>query len=527
MHTAATWAALTLAVAPVTAALAQTSSPQTNNQGASDTGEASHEQRLADQEQRIKILERKLELASDAATAAAASTPVVKSAPSGFSLNSADGKNTFKLRGTLNIDGRYFADFDDTANLTNSVPGTSAYNSANGFLTRKIRPYFEGTVNGIYDFRFQPDFAGGRTVLLDTYIAARFKPWAVVTAGKFKNPVGLERLQTEQYNKFIELGFPSSLAPNRDLGLQFSGSVLNGSLNYAAGVFDGTIDGNGTESNPSPDTDTDNKREVAARVFVLPFANGNNFYLRGLGVGIAATSGSKQGNADVSLASGSATSATTQVVPVITTNTWLPSYRTAAQQTLFSYRGDNAVTLDRNEATYADGKHTRLAPQAYYYYGSLGLIAEYTESKQEVSRHTSATATRSDTLKNTAWQVAASYFLTGEDAAYNSATPRNNFALGSTGTNRNWGAWEIAARYQKLNIDDNAFVGGSASFANPATAVSAASGYGVAVNWYLNQNIRWTLEYDHTSFEGGAGTTATVTDRKDENAYVTRFALGF
>jgi len=506
----ATLAALTLAITPAAAVLAQSADAPTT------------EERLADQEQRIKILERKLELANEASTAAAASTPVVKAGGSGFSLNSADGKNSIKLRGTLNFDGRYFADYDDTANLTNGVAGTSAYRSANGFLTRKIRPVIEGTLYSIYDFRFQPEFAGGRTVILDSYVAARFKPWAVVTAGKFKNPVGLERLQTEQFNKFLELGFPSSLVPNRDLGVQFSGAVLNGVVNYAAGIFDGTIDGNGSENNPNPDADSDNKREVAARVFVLPFSNSSNYYLRGLGIGLAATTGSKRGNADVSLASGSATGATTQVVPVVTTNTWLPTYRTAAQQTLFSYRGDNAVTLNLNEATYADGRATRLSPQAYYYYGSLGVITEYVESKQEVSRHTSA-GTNSATLKNKAWQVAATYFLTGEDATYNSATPRNNFSIGQPGI----GAWEIAARYQKLDIDDNAFVGGSTSFANPATAVSAATGYSVAINWYLNQNVRWTVEYDHTSFDGGAGTAAAITDRKDENAYVTRFALAF
>lgn len=505
---------LALSGLPLTAALSQTT-----------PADGSLAQQLEAQDQRIKVLERKLELQNETATAAAASTATVKAGATGFSLNSADGKNVFKLRGTLNVDGRYFTSFDDTANLTNSVAGTSAYNSADGFLLRKVRPYLEGTLNGIYDFRFQPEFGGGRSVILDSYIAARFKPWAVVTAGKFKNPVGLERLQTEQYNKFVELGFPSSLAPNRDIGLQFSGAVFNGAVNYAAGIFNGAIDGNSAESNPSPDTDSDNKREFAARIFVLPFSNLNNYYLRGLGVGIAGTSGTKRGNADISLGSGSAVSTppTTQVVTFVTTNTWLPSYRTAAQQTLFSYRGDNAVTLTANEATYADGKHTRLAPQAYYYYGSLGVLAEYTESKQEVSRHTSATATRSDTLKNTAWQVAASYFLTGEDAAYNSATPRNNFSIGQPGL----GAWEIAARYQKLDIDDDAFTGGSASFANPATAVTAATGYSLAVNWYLNQNIRWTLEYDLTQFEGGAGTAAAVTDRKDEKVYVTRFGLGF
>lgn len=113
--------------------------------------------------------------------------------------------------------------------------------------------------------------------------------------------------------------------------------------------------------------------------------------------------------------------------------------------------------------------------------------------------------------------------MTGEDAAYNSVTPRNNFAIGQPGL----GAWEVAVRYQKLNIDDAAFAGGGASFANPATAVSDASSYSLALNWYLNQAVRWTLEYDHTSFTGGAGTATAVTDRSDENAYVTRFALAF
>lgn len=517
MYTAARLAALTLALAPAGAALAQ-------------SGDADIAQQLGEQEQRIKILERKLELAGETAAAAAATAPVVKAGASGFSLSSADGKHVLKLRGTLNVDGRYFADFDDTANLTNGVAGTSAYHSANGFLLRKVRPYLEGTINGIYDFRLQPEFGGGRTLLLDAYVAGRFKPWAVVTAGKFKNPVGLERLQTEQYNKFVELGFPSSLAPNRDIGLQFSGVVLNGAVSYAAGIFNGVIDGSGTESNPSADTDSDNQREFAARVFTLPFVNSSNYYLRGLGAGLSATSGSKYGNAAISLASGSttATPPTTQVVSVVSTSTWLPSYRTVAQQTLFGYRGDNAVTLTFNEATYADGRHTRLSPQAYYYYGGLGILAEYIESKQAVSRHTSTTTTRTDTLNNTAWQVALSWFLTGEEAAYNSATPKNNFSVGQTGANNaGWGAWEIAARYQRLDIDDDAFAGGSASFANPATAATAATGYSLALNWYLNQNVRWTLEYDRTRFEGGAGTANAITDRADESAYVTRFALAF
>ena len=37
-------------------------------------------------------------------------------------------------------------------------------------------------------------------------------------------------------------------------------------------------------------------------------------------------------------------------------------------------------------ATLADGGRTRIAPQFYYYSGSFGLLGEYTNVSQDVSR---------------------------------------------------------------------------------------------------------------------------------------------
>jgi phosphate-selective porin OprO/OprP len=79
------------------------------------------------------------------------------------------------------------------------------------------------------------------------------------------------------------------------------------------------------------------------------------------------------------------------------------------------------------------------------------------------------------------------------------------------------------ARYHELDIDDDAFVGGADSFANPATSASKASAWGVGVNWYLTQNYKWSLNYDVTTFDGGGATG----DRPDEEALFTRFAVGF
>ncbi|WP_129641345.1 OprO/OprP family phosphate-selective porin [Peristeroidobacter agariperforans] len=440
-------------------------------------------ERLDAQEQKIRILERKLELQEEAAKAAAPTTPIVRASPQqGFRIQSADGANVARLRGVLHFDGRYFAD--------DATPET-----ADTWLLRRVRPTFEGTFNNIYDFRFTPDFAGGRTIILDAFIAARLKPWAVVTAGKFKVPVGLERLVSSTDLRFIERGLPTSLVPNRDLGLQLGGDIAGGVVNYSLGYFNGVGDGSSSDSNtPNADAENDTKGDWAARVFVQPFLNSDNFALRGLGFGVAGTYVNSTGN---------------------TTTTLLPSYRTPGQQTFFSYRG----TTNGVNGTIADGERLRWTPQAYYSIGSFGVLGEYVTISQDVSRLTATAGLRRDTLDNTAWQLQLAWFATGEDESFRGFTPQSIFDP-SQGT---WGALELVARYHELDIDDDAFVGAADSFANPATAASKASAWGVGVNWYLTQNYKWSLNYDVTSFEGGAA----IGDRADEKALFTRFAVGF
>jgi phosphate-selective porin OprO/OprP len=446
-------------------------------------------ERLDAQEQKIRILERKLELQEEAAKAAAPTTPIVRASPQqGFRIQSADGANIARLRGVLHFDGRYFPD--------DVTPAT-----ADTWILRRVRPTFEGTFNNIYDFRFTPDFAGGRTIILDAFIAARLKPWAVVTAGKFKVPVGLERLVSATDLRFIERGLPTSLVPNRDLGLQLGGDIAGGVVNYSVGYFNGVSDGSSSDSNtPNADAENDTKGDWAARVFVQPFLNSDNFALRGLGFGIAGTYVDSTGS---------------------TTTTLLPSYRTPGQQTFFSYRGTTAASgaTPAVNGTIADGERLRWTPQAYYSIGSFGVLGEFVTVSQDVSRLTPTAGLRRDTLDNTAWQVQFAWFATGEDESFRGFTPQSIFDP-SQGT---WGAFELVARYHELDIDDDAFVGGADSFANPASAASKASAWGVGVNWYLTQNYKWSLNYDVTSFDGGAATG----DRPDEKALFTRFAVGF
>ena len=441
-------------------------------------------QEIEDQKQRLLILERKLELQQEAATAAAASAPRVTASASRFQIGSTDNSNFVRLRGTLHADNRTFGG--------DSVPET-----ADTFLLRRVRPTFEGTFGGIYDFRFMPDFGGGRTFIVDAYIAARFNPAAVVTVGKFKPPVGLERLQSSADIRFIERALPTNLVPNRDLGLQLSGDVAGGAFSYQVGYFNGTTDGQSSDNLTPVDQETDTAGDYAARVFFQPFLNSENFNLRGLGFGIGSTYQDVAGTA---------------------ANTYLSAYRSPGQQSVFSYRANTATGATPNNATFANGERLRLAPQAYYYRGQFGFLTEYTQIEQDVSR-TVGTTTRSDSLTHSAWQAQFSWFLSGEEEAFRGFTPGSTFRPGKEGA----GAWELVTRYHELDIDDDAFAGGAASFANPASAVSKISAYGVGVNWYPWNTVKLSLNYELSEFEGGAATG----DRADEQALFSRFAINF
>lgn len=426
-------------------------------------------QRLQELEQKVKILERNGELDKEAATEKAKAAPTLSIGASGLQATSADTNFAFALRGLLQVDTRTFVD-------DGGIQGNDA------FLLRRARPIFTGTVYRDFDFNFTPDFGGSTVQIFDAYLNYRYQPWLQARVGKFKSPVGLEYLQSDSVTLFNERALPTALVPGRDIGFQLWGDLNGGVVSYAAGIFNGVGDGRSTSN-----TDFDDSKEYAGRVFAQPFKKTDLTALRGLGVGVGGSWG------DYSLASA----------------TGLPNgngYITDGQQQFFAY---NATTL-------ADGEHWRVAPQGYYYVGPFSVLGEYTISAQNVRQ-----ATQTALLRNTGWQVAAGWVLTGEDATFTGVTPRNAFDPRAG----KWGAFQVVGRYAELDIDDAAFP----LYANPASA-SGAQAWSAGLNWYLNKNLMLKTSYSRTTFTGGggAGTTppASVT-RQPEQVFFTRVQLSF
>lgn len=419
----------------------------------------------ADLDQRLRVLERKLELQAEDAAAKSATTPSVSlSAAKGLSVKSAPpGDVELKLKGLVQLDGRFF--IDDARNAQND-----------GFLLRRIRPTLEGSWGSLLGFRLTPEFAGDGASIVDAWIDLKFDPRATLRLGKFKAPVGLERLQSGGATALIERGFATELAPNRDLGVQLQGELAAATVSYALGVYNGAADGR-----DSPTSNPDNDLEIAGRVFAEPWKNAGNA-LSGLGFGIAGSHGDKHGGG----------------------NNFLPRYRTPGQVQFFNYRS----------AVLADGAHTRWSPQAWYYRNAFGVLGEYIRSKQEVLLPAGGAR---DALEHRAWQVTAGIVLTGEDASYKGVLrPDHAFTPGGAG----WGALELVARYGRLDIDDNAFP----RFADPALVASAARSWGLGLNWYLSGNFKLAANYTQTRFDGGAPAGA---DRDDEKALFARAQLSF
>ncbi len=428
------------------------------------------EERVDELDQQVRILQRLRELAAESlATAAKDRQSATANAKDGFSLKSADGKYTLKIRGYAQADGRFY-------------PSDDGKVTGNSFFLRRARPILEASVGRYFDFRIMPDFAQGQTTLFDAYWEGKFLPEFTVRAGKSKTPVGFERLQSATDITFAERGLPTNLAPNRDVGLSVAGDISQGLFAYQVGVFDGVPDlGNG-------DADLTDSKDVAGRVFLQPFRRGT---LKGVGFGISGSTGNELG----------APSATAP------TATGLPGYRSPSQQTVFRYRTD--ATTPANSVI-ANGRRSRVSPHAYVGLGSLGVLGEYIVSSQEISLGTSIAK-----LSHRAWGASAGFFLTGEQAGFRSPTPKKPFDLAE----KTWGALEIAARYGELDLDDDAFP----IYANPSSSVSKEKAVGLGLNWYLTKQVKVSVNYEHTTFEGGA----TDGDRPSEDFVVTRFQHSF
>jgi len=376
----------------------------------------------------------------------------------GFFLETPE-KN-FKLK----VGGRVQADFYS--------PDSNAQNDT--FTMRRVRIHTKGTLFKNTEFKAEIDFGEGKDAnLTDGYINFTHLPFANIQLGQYKEPFGLEKLTSSRFVDFVERSIISDqIAPGRDIGIMLHSNLFEGLMGYGLGIF------NGSGKNRRRDENDD--KDVAGRVYVRPFMKSKNPLLEGLQIGGAFTWGKQEGEIkDISIP----TSDTRFV-------TWTKGVR-------------------------SDGTRWRSGVELAWVLGSLSLKGEWMWMKWVDLR----LLDQKKDVDVDGWYISASWFLTGEKenlkkGTFGRITPVENF----NPSKGKWGAWELTARYESFDIDEDIFARGY------AMGTDSVNSFTLGINWYLHDMLRISLNYVRNEYDDNL---ADLEGDDEEDLILTRFQVDF
>lgn len=361
----------------------------------------------------------------------------------GLNFKSADGKTLQgKLGGRVLMDAASYSLDDDAETALGDAPA--------GFEFRQVRIRTEGKLNtGIETkYKVQLDWAGGGVAFKDVYLEWADIPFiGKIRAGHFKEPLGIESMNSRRFLMFMERSSVSeAFWSERNAGIQIGDAFLNDRMTWVTAAFADADDGSG-------DSAVDSNGSLIARVTGLAFENPEKEQLLHLG------------------ASGS----------VVNTKDDSIRFRSRPESHL-------APRFVDTGAIPADAAYTA-ALEAAFVWGPFSLQGEYMHKMVD-------TIGMSD-LDFGGYTVTAGYYLTGETRKYKKSSgaferviPKNNFSL----TGEGLGALQIALRYSSIDLNDSVVTGGEMD------TITAG------LNWHLNPNTRAMLNYIYADVDTGTGT---------------------
>jgi phosphate-selective porin OprO/OprP len=308
-------------------------------------------------------------------------------------------------------------------------------NVADGTEFRRARVAISGTLQGGIEFKGQYDFAGAKVSFKDVYVGVKNVIGQTgLRIGQFKQPVGMDVLNSSNDILFMERASFSVLMPDRRTGLMLHGPVGESDrVTVAASVFRETDSGGKNVG--------DGAYSVAARVTGLALATEGGDLLH-LGI-----SGSLRNPVSEMLA-----------------------FDLDPEAHLAPAFGQYEIDVD---------SWTQVGLEAAGVFGALHFQGEY------LSLFTTGAAGAPD-VNLGGFYAQAGFFLTGERLPYKKRSgtftrvkPQKDFRGEGGGV----GAVELVARYSMLDVDDEDAPAGD------VTGITAG------LNWYLNPNTRMMLNY--------------------------------
>jgi phosphate-selective porin OprO/OprP len=288
---------------------------------------------------------------------------------------------------------------------------------------------------------------------------------------------------------------------DRSTGIYLDLADADQAIDLGVGAFDSSAENTATVT-----SDTQDDKDVVAKLFIQPARFFNTTTLRDFGFGVATAAGNR--------AAGSALSGANQ-------------FRTTGQAA-------GVYSAATTTATLEDGS-LKLVPQAYLFWNGLSFLGEYVRSTQfEKSPATTGGYAAKNFVANEAWQAQFGWVLTGEDASFTGVKLNKD-------TSHSWGALQLVGRVQGLNFDQESFSRYDNTYSTTATSVrlydprksiSAAQAWGVGLNYYPVDNVKLLVDWEQTSFTDGASVVVpgqgTVTaNRETENVLLSRVQFTF
>jgi len=296
-----------------------------------------------------------------------------------------------------------------------------------GTELRRARLGFEGSV---YDwgYKFEADFAGGSASIKDAYISYGNKMNDMVYGvklGQSHVAYGLNTKISSKYMTFMDRPWfaDSDVSPARESGVVASLADKDYRWLLSAGLTNGEISGGSSSNNGST---------FSARASFVPYMQDKNHLIQ-VGAGFLSKGGGDNFEYEQRLVSHK-------------------DSKKHLSTGEFEVDGANAYTLD-----------------AMGIFGSFHAMAEYNDYTAE--------RTAGSDVDITGYAVEAGYFLTGESLKW-----KKGYTSGIS-PKSSAGAWQVAARFETLEIDDSA-------------NSDEADKWTVGVNYYPTKNTRLMLNYD-------------------------------
>ena len=421
-----------------------------------------------------------------AAKAAAAPASVIPSWKGAPQLEDKASGWSFKPRGRMHFDAGYVG-----------IPGAYAANRNLGFNSRvrRIRLGAEGTMPGGFGYKVDVDFANGNASFGDAYVSYAAKESPIhVRVGNFETLDGLEQISSSSNVTYTErTQMNDAFLNTRRLGAAMAYQTEE--FKIEGGLFTGhSIDGS-----------FNNDGWIGAmRGTYSPKALGGQLHL-GASWQHREFQSNDGGTASISTNSPSANQLARYRARPFTQLTDVRFVDTGQ----FAASGDDVFGVEAAaifKSLYFTGEAQWTKVNAY----SAGDLASGLDTF--AGGNSAVVPTSDPTFFGIYGEVG--YFLTGETRGYKESLWGRTKVLKPMGKAGGTGAFQIAARFDYLDLDSNKLKNGvTNSFTTGTSSLAAANarlgrggtqtGYLLALNWYPIDYIRVMLNYSRVEVKGG------------------------